>query len=273
MSFRVLFAAVALATSIAAQKPAAADVLKTVGDYLTQYALKISGVAAEEQYTQRDPAMNLTRRLNSDLVWLGFDSGRIAGFRDVYALDAHQLRPRDDRMLKLLANPSESSQQEARALEREGLSRYLSPNLRAFDQPLQGLEFLRAENHAQSAFEVEGVKTQDGVQVVTLRWTTKNPAALLPIPEGLSANGRAWVDAATGAVRQTEVVIGDKSLMAKATTKYVHDKKLDLWVPSELIQQFDISAAPGGLSNMGAGGISGARQSLEARSNYSKFRK
>ena len=270
MSFRVLFAAVALAaTSIvatAAQKPAAADVLKTVAGYLAQYAQKVSGVAADEEYTQRELATTVNRRINSDVVWVGFDSGAIAGFRDVFGLDGHQLRPRDDRMRKLLTKPSESSQQEARALEQEGLRYYLSPNLRAFDQPLQALDFLRADTHQHSEFEVEGVKTQDGAQIVTLRWKTKNAAAVLPVPEGLSATGRATVDTATGAVRQTEIVISNKEMMAKATTKYVHEKTLDLWVPTELIQQFDIRTSAGGYNL-------GAKQSLEARSNYSKFRK
>ena len=259
--------------SLSAQKPAVADVMKIVGDYVTQYAQKISGVGAEEEYTQREPAGNITRRLHSDIAWMGFDGGAIGGYRDVYGLDGHTLRKRDDRLLKMVANPSESTQQEARALEMEGVRHYVSANLRNLDQPLLALDFLRAANQAHSEFELDGVKTQDGVQLATIKWKTKNAAAVLPMPEGLSGTGRAVVDLATGAVRQTEFGVSSKAMMAKVSTKYAHDKTLDLWVPSEVIQQFDISSAAAGLSNMGAGGNMGARISLEGRARYSKFRR
>jgi hypothetical protein len=260
-----------LTTSAAAQKPAVADVLKSAADYLTDFAQKLGAVAADEEYTQREPAGNVNRRLVGDIVWVGFDGGAIGGFRDIHGMDGHQLRQRDDRLLKLLAKPSEASQEEARALQNEGMRHYISPNLRAMDQPMLALEFLRAANHQHSEFELDGgVKTQDGVQVQGVKWKTKNASAVWPVPEGLSANGKATIEVGSGAIRSTEVVISNKVMMAKLIAKYAPDKALGLLLPTEMIQTIDISSSAG--TGMSQGGV-GAKQSLEGRARYSKFRR
>src|SRR5262249_52473263 len=87
------------------------------------------------------------------------------------------------------------------------------------------------------------------------------------------AFGRFYVDVATGAVRQTEVSLNSKSLNIRSNVKYVEDPGLKLWLPSEMVQQFDVSGAgSGGVSDMGGGAGLSAHQTLEARSNFSKFR-
>ena len=277
MFARVLIAAclslAVLTTSATAQQPAVADLLKAASDYLTQYAQKIVAIAADEEYTQREPAGNITRKLHSDVVWVGFDGGDIASFRDVHGLDGHQLRPRDDRMLRLFANPSEAAQVEARSLQDEGARHYISQNLRALDQPMFALDFLRAANQAHSEFELDGVRTQDGVQVATLKWKTKDAAAVLPVPGNLTATGKVWLDVATGVIRQTEIGVSGKNLMARMNTKFANDPKLGLWLPSEHFQTFEISSAASGLSNMGAGGQMGAKIALEGRARFSKYRR
>ena len=262
-----------LTTSAAAQKPELASILKSAGDYLTQYAEQLGAVAADEEYTQRAPVLNQTRRLGADVVFVGFDAGVVAAFRDVHTLDTHLLRPRDDRMLTLLAKGA-SAQDEARALEQDGLRHYLSPNLRVLDHPTLALEFFTAENQKHSEFELDGVKTQDGVQVATVRFRTKDATPMLPVGgTTLTANGRVMVEIGTGAIRQTELAVSNKNLMAKLTAKYARDSGLGLWLPVELIQLFDITSDQAGLSNMGTGGLLGSRLSLEGRSRYSKFRR
>ena len=65
-----------------AQKPAVPDLLKAVGDYLLQYTEKLATIAAEEEYTQRQPeATQASRRLNSDIVLIGHKGGSISAFR------------------------------------------------------------------------------------------------------------------------------------------------------------------------------------------------
>ena len=259
-----------------AQKPTVPDVLKTAGQYLTQYAQKLGAVVAEEEYTQREPVIpSANRRLVSEVVFVGLDNGQVAVFRDVAAIDGRAVRPKEDRLAKLFAiAPTQASQDQARALTDEGVRHYLSPNLRTLDIPTLALEFLRAEHQSASEFTFDGgIRNQDGAQVATLKFKTDKHADVLPTPEGSTTSGKIWIDVTTGAVRQTELVVTAKNFNFKTTTKYVHDKGLDLWLPSEMSQLADVSSAAAGLSNMGAGGQMGSKQSLEGRAHYSKYRR
>lgn len=258
------------------QKPAVEDVLKAAGDYLLQYSQKLGTVVAEEEYTQRDvAAVGSSRRLHSDVVLVGFDKGMVAGYRDVFAVDSRDVRQRDDRLLKLFQTPpSEAAQAQAAAWADEGVRHYMSPNLRTLDMPTVALEFLRQENQAQSAFTLNGVKNENGAQVATLHFKAKDTAQVLPTPEGSTTTGRVWIEAGTGAVRQTELAVSGKNFSFKTTTKYALEPGVGMWLPSEVVLLVDVSASGGGgFSNMGAGGNMGARQSLEGRARYSKYRR
>jgi len=252
------------------------DVLETAGEHLTQYAQKLGAVVAEEEYTQREPVIpSANRRLLSEVAFVGLDNGQIAVYRDVAALDAREVRPKEDRLAKLFAaGPTQASQDQAATWTDEGVRYYLSPNLRTLDIPTLALEFLRAENQHQSEFTFDGgIRNQDGAQIATLRFKTDRNADVLPTPQGSTTSGKIWVDVATGIVRQTELIVTAKNFNFKTTTKYAHDKGIDLWVPFEMIQLADVSNAAAGLSNMGAGGQMGSKQSLEGRARYSKYRR
>ena len=262
--------------AVRAQKPAAADVVKAAGDYLTQYSQKLGTIVAEEEYTQREPAIpSGNRRLLSDVAFLGFENGQIAVFRDVVTIDGRDVRPKDDRLAKLFVSPPTSaSQEQAGAFAEEGLRYYLSPNLRTLDIPTLALEFFRPDNQSRSEFSLDGgLRNQDGAQIATIKFKADKDADVLPTPEGATTSGKAWIDVATGTIRQTELVVTGKNFNFKTTTKYTHDKTLDLWLPSEVSQLTDVSLAAAGLSNMGAGGQMGAKQSLEGRARYSKYRR
>jgi hypothetical protein len=258
-----------------AQKPAVPDVLKAVGDYLLGYSEKLSTVAAEEELTQRQLDVGqASRRLNSDIVLIGHKGGSISAFRDVFAVDNNPVRQRDDRLLKLFDSAIvAAAHAEAAALTEEAARYYMSANLRLLDLPTLALDYLRPLNQDSSAFTLDGVRNQKGVQVATLRFRALRASDVVPAPEGAITDGRAWVEVATGTIRQTELIIHGKNFSFTATTKYALDPALGMWVPTELLQNVDVTSAAGGFSNMGAGGISGARQTMEGRARYTKFRR
>src|SRR5688500_9410895 len=75
------------------------DVLRTAGEYLTQYAQKLGAAVAEEEYTQREPInASANVRLGSDVVFIGFDNGQIAFYRDVASIDGRDVRPKEARL-------------------------------------------------------------------------------------------------------------------------------------------------------------------------------
>jgi hypothetical protein len=69
------------------------------------------------------------------------------------------------------------------------------------------------------------------------------------------------------------VTFSGKDFNVRASIKYAVEPKLGLWLPLEMVLQSDIRGpGPGGVSNMGAGGNIGMRQTLEGRVLYSRFR-
>jgi hypothetical protein len=273
--FPVALVAVGTASiGVRAQKaPALPDVLKTAGDYVLQYSQRLGAVAAEEEYMQFDTSsgqMGVPKRIYAEIVWLGGGNGTIGGFRDVFAIDKQPVRQRDDRLLTLFKAPSASSISEAQDMTDGAVHYYISSNLHALDQPMLALEFLEKENQERSTFKLESLKTMNGAQVAIVKFNERNTPRLVPSGENGPGVGRFWIDAATGAVRQTELGIASRTDNIRVSVKYALEPKLDLWLPVEMTQNVDASGGgSGGMNNMGGGGGYGA---LEGHANYSKFR-
>jgi hypothetical protein len=121
------------------------------------------------------------------------------------------------------------------------------------------------------------VKSQDGAQVAVVKFKVTDATGLLPVPAGATTSGRFWIEAATGAVTQTELSISGTNFRCRAAAKYKRDAALGLWLPATLFQQVEISGSIEGAPNLGGTTstdmMSGARQSLEGRASYSKYRR
>ncbi len=278
--FPLAVAAIGFASArVSTQKgPALPDVLQAAGDYLVRYSQQLGAVAAEEQYAQSDTSLTggLAIRLVSDVVFLGAGGGGVIGFRDVVSVDGASVHKRDDRLLTLFTTSPASSLQPARRITDESARYYRSPNLRVLDQPTLALEFLKTENQERSAFKLDSVKTIKGAEVAIVKFTERNTPRLLPSPENGPAEGRFWIEVATGTVRQTELAFPGKGADIKAAVTYAAEPKLGLWLPVEMTQRIDVYAGAG-VSNMSGGNgsnIGGARghEGLEGRLSYSKFR-
>src|SRR5262245_14586380 len=274
----VVLATVGLAVAgLQAQKgPALPDVLKIAGDYLVQYSEKISGIAAEEEFLQYETTsgkMDTPKRVSSDFVLYGSGDGTVTAFRDVFAVDTVAVRQRDDRLPALFKHPTAESGQQARQLSEDSVRAYLNPNLHVLDQPTVALDFLRKENQERSTFKIESLKNMNGAQVAVLKFNERSTPRLIPSNENSAAVGRFWVDVATGAVRQTELGVTGKSTSIRVTVKYEQQPTLELWLPVEMYQQFELSVqSVNGMNNMGSGGGYTGRQTLEGRATYSKYR-
>jgi hypothetical protein len=280
-SRRVLAAASAFAIAAAPvvlrgqKNPSVEDLLKSAGDYLTQYSQKLGAVAAEEEYMQYETSsgqMGVPKRVISDVIWIG-TGGAIEGFRDVVAIDRVATRPKDDRLLALFKTPSAAALTQARQMTEDAVHQYLDPNLHALDQPMMALQYLLPANQGRSTFKVENVKNSNGAPVATVKFTEKGSERLVPSFENGAAVGRFWIDTASGTVRQTELGFGGRNSNIHVTVKFALDPGSGLWLPAELSQQSSVSGGSSSAgSNMGAGGGYSGHQSAEGRATYSKFR-
>lgn len=272
-----LVAGAASSIVIAAQPaPAVQEILTSAGDYVAAYSLKLSAIAAEENYVQYDVSsgeVRAPRRLSADLVLATLGDG-LEGFRDVFAIDGAVLRGRDDRLASLFSSIAPSGIEQARTYTRDSIGRYLSPNLHGLDQPMLALEFVRKEHQRRSNFRIETVKTTEGARVAVLRFTERETPRLVPSLGDAAATGRVWVDLGTGVVRQTELSLTNTSFNVRATVIYAFQPPLGLWLPVKMTQHVE-GTGPGStpINHMGANGGYNTRQAFEGHATYSKFRR
>ena len=263
-------------TGVEAQKPPTLEeVLQSAADYLIQYSQKVGVIGAEEAYAQHNTSSGqsgMPTRLVTDFVLVGLRDGGVTGFRDVVSIGGAALRKGDDRLATLFTASPGTSLQQARQMSDDSVRYYLSPNLRVLDQPTIALEFLRKENQERSAFKLDSVKTSKGATVAVVRFNERATPRLVSVPETGPAEGRFWIDVATGMVRQTELIFTSKTVNISAAVNYAVDSKLGLCLPANMLQRVDIYIAGTGASNMGTEGGYGSHQGLEGRADYGKYR-
>ena len=261
----------------AAQKdPPVADVLRAASEYLATYAPKISGVTLEEEYTLLDVSggrMSTTQRLSSDVVLLNL-AGRVLALRDAHAIDNNALREHQPRITALLVKPSAAAWDQAQAYAGETL-RYLKDELIArLNDPTLPLQFVAPENQSRVTYKIDGRKRMDGVEVVGLRFQEprKQDASYIITTRGkAAASGRLWLEPATGRIHQTELSMSSSTENARVSVTFGLDPGLDLWLPKEMTDVYDITDSQGGVSNLGVGGYN-SRRSFEGRASYSNPR-
>jgi hypothetical protein len=258
-----------------AQKVSLPDVLKAAAAYIAQYSDRLQAVSAEEDYLQLEVSggqMRATRRLISDVAFVGIGAGRVINYRDVFSMDGNVLRERDGRLLKLFQSTSADALVQAQQITHDGARRHISPNMQLFDEILAPLAVLRTEHQGQVRFKLDGVKTTDGVQVATLRFNEATPLPhVINSPIDEPASGKIFVEVATGTVRRTELAIADRHTNLRATVIFAPDATLGMWLPASLAVQSDITTAGGGDRNPKTSAPYGVHEALEGQAKYSKY--
>lgn len=278
---RLLFTLVAVSalawSRLDAQKaPALPDLLKLAADSVAQYARQLGTVAADEEFTQYETSsgrMSTPKRLNSVVVLYPQADGAIVDFRDLVGIDTVPVRPKDDRLAALFKSPSDASLATAQEMTEAAVRAYFSPNLHLLDRPLLALDLIREANQQNSTFKVDGMKKMDGAEVAVLKFSEKGTGHLM---NEASAIGRIWLEPGSGAIHQTELGFISKAANITSTVKFTKDAALGLFVPTELFEQVQASSAGAGTNSMGTASGSGdlnGRQSMEARAQYSGYRR
>lgn len=268
----------ALCPPVAAQKgPAVADVLRAGTEYLAAYARAVSGVTLEEEYTMLDVSSGRvagTQRLASDVVLLDL-AGKVIALRDAFAIDNNALRERTPRITTLLAAPTLAKWERAQAYAAESYRHMQADLIARVNEPTQALLFLAGENQSRVRYRIDGRRRMDGVEVVGLRFdepeTRNDPSYVIKTSGNAVASGRLWIDASTGAVHQTELSLRSQTESAHVAVTYAHDSTLDLWLPSTMVDRYEMTIPTGAVSNMG-GGANNVRRSFDCRARYSNPR-
>jgi hypothetical protein len=183
MRLRILLVCVvmtlAAADQAAAKKPELADVLERAGEYVAGFERQLSGIVAEEWYTQdvlasakeRDCARAATysavlncreaqlvypvhAELRSDLLLVRpTGASSWTEFRDVFEANGRQVRDREERLTRLFLNDAPAGRQQIGRILDESSRYNIGEIARNINTPLFALQILEAANRPRFKFK------------------------------------------------------------------------------------------------------------------------
>jgi hypothetical protein len=256
------------------QKPApptAKDVLDAAAGYLVQYATKVSGLECEESYIVREITtgrMGETRQLRADFFLVG-GNGHVQSFRDVFESVGSPIRPHDHRVAQLFLANAGAVLTRAQQWEDDG-AQYLVRELAETPKPTSALEFIEKENQDHSTFKIDSIKKTGDAQLAVLKFVEQATPRLIDTPEHAPGQGRFTIDVATGAIRQSEIILSTKTADVRVTMTYALDPATGLWVPATTDEHYLFMYPPvGSGGNLGSGNVPSSA-AFDAQAKFSK---
>jgi hypothetical protein len=248
--------------SARAQEPSLSTVLERAGEYVAGFQRQLSGVVAEETYTQdvREPIASGTvpraplrgspihRELKSDLLLVKPEKAdRWIQFRDVFEVDGRPVRDRSERLMKLFVEPTASTADQAEHIVTES-SRYNIGNVvRTINVPLFALLILDPQRQARFKFARTGSgapsiagdwKGDEGAWVIRYEETGRGTMITTTLGRDLPSRGRFWIDPSTGRVLMSELVAEDTLVAGTVVVKYQPDVLAGLLVPVAMRERY-----------------------------------
>ena len=219
-----------------------------VAAYETQFATVIGEELYRQQFTQERVIdanasarpLKTSRSLRSELSLAWFpDMPGWFGFRDVVDVDGKPVKDRDRRLATLFFEKP-TGKLLKRALQES--ARYnLGTIRRNFNVPMVALQFLEADVSSRFHFQETEPELVGDVPARVVRYQeTTHPTIILINGEAdASVHGRFWIEAQTGRVLETELVIGNADSDIRIRTWYRPDARLGIWVPSRMMESYD----------------------------------
>jgi hypothetical protein len=257
---------VALALTLAGSAPVDApkldQVLARAASYVGEFERQLSGIVADEDYTQqvrggKVPAPDELRRLRSDLLLVKpVGAQDWMQFRDVYEVNGAAVKDRNDRLMKLFVDPTDSIDARLRAIVRESARFNIGSVDRTMNVPLLPLRFLEAKNQWRSKFKrAASAKPDDGgstpiaepghfrvsTEVWTVQYQEREPGTIVRTSRmrDIYARGRFWIDPADGKVLMSEMILENGSIRGTVLVNFQSAPLHGLLVPIEMKERYD----------------------------------
>lgn len=224
--------------------PSLTGILVAGGAYVAEYQKQFSAIACEESLSESAGYAALSGggprepKLKSDVVWIDGGPAGWIGLRDVFEADGASVRPRDDRVAKILTLGAPGALEGAHRMVQEGARFHIGDINRAINTPMHALSFLRHENQARSAFSYDGMKTVDRLKVAQVSFREQSMPRVLRTSGDSPAEGTFWIEPDSGRVVRSELIMKSNTLTATITVRYAADPKLGLWLPSRLEEEY-----------------------------------
>src|ERR1700704_2295019 len=224
------------------------------GWYIYDFLEKFSNVVSEETYIQdssvpMQSAMLLgragsgvrNRALKSDFLLVSVSTAQDwVPFRDVFEVDGQLIRDRDSRLAKLFLKPSQNSIEQAHRIQDES-SRYNLGNMRrTINNPVLAIVMLQSDFQQRFHYSLGKMdpKVGPGVWIIEYKEETRPSFIRGRSDLDLFAHGRLWIEADTGRLMKTEVLLEQPSLRARITTSFRFDNRFGIAVPYEMQEEY-----------------------------------
>lgn len=261
-------------TLAAPSSPACADtgaVVARAVTYVTEFGQALGSVVAIEDYRQEvvgvaeaarftpppitisegiqvQPAAPMTARtglrqtLRSSFLFVRLpDEQAWVGFRDVLEVNGRRVAS-DARGRAPIEKPGESSLDRWRRLSEESARYNIGSITRTLNVPTFALLVLHPENGKRFSFTAAtgGQPAASGACDVAFQETASPTIVRSVVGADMPTSGTFRLDAAAGRVTQSELIAGSTSagVALKATVLYDYDKRLKLWLPREMREEY-----------------------------------
>jgi hypothetical protein len=240
--------------------PSLTDVLARLGDYVVRYERELSGIVAEEHYTQDADAADrpfLTHReLESDVLVVraeGREGQGFVQFRDVFQVDGDPVRDRSERLLKLFTAPSATARTQAFQIMNESARYNIGSVERNVNIPLLALSFMHPRYRSRFKFtmddEPKGVpkglpKSAHFSVLVDVRVVNFREVGSPTLVDSgdrtgeARSRGRVWVEPETGRVLMTELNIEGPVVRSSIQVSYQSQPVVGFLVPVEMRETY-----------------------------------
>jgi hypothetical protein len=249
----------------AQERPTLEAILARAGEYVLQLQAALSGLVAEEHYTQDlDGGIRRSehRDLKSDLLLIRPEGAdRYIQFRDVFEVDGRPVRDRDDRLVTLFLHPAPSAVDQLQAIADESARYNIGDGSRTVNVPVLALMVLQPNN--QTRFKFTMVKTGASVYVPwEIDYREVQPETLIrtTASRDLPAHGRFRIEPLSGRVWMSELVTEDATVRGDVTVTYQWEPALAVLVPVEMRESIWM---PQGSTDI----------KIKGKATYSRFRR
>jgi hypothetical protein len=213
--------------------------------YVVDYETKFKFVIADETYDQATfdhEKRETARRSMKGELFLTFipADGAWLAVHDFTEVDGEPVADRED--LRPLLQKGETTSVVRSVLKRN--SRFnLGRIVRNFNEPTLALLILEPKRVGGFSFDREDVTAIDGKPKVRLSYRERERPTLIRTASGgpVYARGEFTIDAATGRIEHTHIELKDGPIVARLTTTYALDEKIEMWVPVSFIERYERS--------------------------------
>jgi hypothetical protein len=256
-----------------AQEVSLASVLERSAAYVANYRRQLSGIVAEEQYTQDErlaatASLGLSgtrpsathRELKSDFLLVpapGADG--LVEFRDVFEVDGKPVRDRENRLARLFLQRSPTADDQIRTIVVESARYNIGGVYREMNTPTLPLLFLDARYQPRFTFKRSNDTAPQlsrgsmksprfaplpGLWIVEYEETARNTLIQrVQIGGDMPARGRFWIEPDTGRVVISEVIVSDPVMRATIDVAYQNDPAVGMFIPVEMRERYENNRA------------------------------